>query len=66
VVGTWTPDLRFKEPARVQDVLLEGSTLRAQCAAVDGMIRIAFDVDYLWRNVLGFVADRINQDATAY
>src|SRR5882762_1946585 len=30
------------------------------------MVRVALDVDHLRRDVLGFIANRINNDATAY
>src|ERR1700674_4344717 len=30
------------------------------------MIRIALDVDHLWRYILGLIANRINKDATAH
>src|SRR5258705_13133759 len=66
VIGSRTAHLRFQETARVQDVLFKGGALRAKRAAIDGMIRIALDVDHLWRYVLGFIADRINQDATTH
>ena len=37
-----------------------------QRAAIDGMVGVALDVDHLRRHVLGFIANRVNEDATAH
>ena len=60
------PHLRLQQAALIQDVLLERSALRAERAAIDGMVGIAFDVDHLGGHVLGPVAEGVNDDAAAH
>src|SRR5579859_7146510 len=57
--------LRLDDAAVIQNVLLKGGTLGAERAAVDGMVRIAFNVNHLRGNVLRPVADRVYDDAAA-
>src|SRR5260370_218535 len=60
----WTPDLRLREPPRVEHVLFERRALRAQRSPIGGMIGVAFDVDHLRRDVLRPVTNRVDKDAT--
>src|SRR3984885_10160372 len=55
--------LRLREAPRVEHILFKGRALRAQGSAVGRMIGIAFDVDHLRRDVLGAVADRVDENA---
>ena len=59
------PHLRLEQPPLVEDVLLERRAFRAERAAIDRMIGIAFDVDDLRDGVLGFVAERVDDHAAA-
>ena len=65
VIRARAPHLRLQQPPIVQDVLLERRALRAERAAIDRMIRIAFDVDDLRHGVLRLVAERVDDDAAA-
>ncbi len=58
--------MRFGEPPRIEHVLLERRAFRAQSSAIGGMIGIAFDVDYLRRDVLRLIANRIDKNAATY
>src|ERR1700676_4534573 len=60
------PDLRLEEPPFVHYVLLERRALGANRAAIDGMVRVPFDVDHLRSDVFGAVADGIDDDAAAH
>ena len=40
--------------------------LRAQRSAIGGMIRVAFDMDHLRRDVLRPVTNRVDKDATTH
>src|SRR5262249_7606740 len=62
-VGPWTANLGPGQPVRVRDVVLEGHALRTQRAAVDGAVRISFDVHHRRRHVLRLVAERVDDDA---
>src|ERR1700674_2686518 len=64
VGGSGTPHLRLQQAAVVENVLLEGRSLGAECAAVDGVVGIALDVYDLGDCVLGFVAQGVD-DHTA-
>ena len=64
--STGSANLRLGEASRAYDFLLERSALRAQCAAIDGMIRIPLYMDNLWSHVLGFVAPSVDDDATSH
>ena len=66
MVGAGPADLRLHQAARVEDVLLERGALGAERAAIDGVVRIAFDVDHLRGDVLGLVAQRVDDDAAAH
>ena len=66
MIGAGPPHLRLQQAPRIQDVLLERSALGTQRAAIDGMVGVALDVNHLRRHVLGFVADRVNEDAAAH
>ena len=60
------PHLRLQQAPVVQDVLIQRRSLGAQRAAIDGMIRIAFDVHHLRRDVLRLVAEGVNDDAATH
>src|SRR2546423_13362427 len=64
--ATGAADLWLGQTTIIQDVLLEGSALGAKRAAVNGMVGIAFDVDDLRSDVLGAVADGVDDHAAAY
>src|ERR1035438_10617135 len=49
----------------VDDVLFERGTLRAECAAIGGVVGVAFDVYHLRRDVLRAIPNGINDGATA-
>src|SRR5207245_1588188 len=66
MVGSWPADLRLQETAAIHDVLLQRGAFGAERAAVDGMIGIALHVDYLRRNVLGLVAERMDDHPAAH
>ncbi len=66
VIGAGPADLRLGEPPRVEDVLLERGALGAERAAVDRMVRVALDVDHLRGDVLGLVAQRVDDHAAAH
>src|SRR5262249_17659762 len=66
VIGAGPPDLRLQQAPLVQNVLFERCALRAEGAAVDGMVGVAFNMDYLRRNVLGLVANGVNDHSAAY
>ena len=63
-VGSGTPHLRLQQAPVVEDVLLERRSLRAERAAIDGMVGIALDVDDLGDRVLGLVAQGVDDHAT--
>jgi hypothetical protein len=50
----------------VQDVMFEGGALGAKGPAVDRMVRVTLDVDYLRRDVLCLVAQGIDDHAAAH
>src|SRR5205823_2629179 len=50
----------------VQDVLLERCSLGAKRTAIDGVIRIAFDMNDLRRDVFCAVADGVNDNAATH
>src|SRR5206468_1906808 len=52
VIGTRPAHLRFQQATVVQDVLVERRTLRAERAAIDGVVRVALDVNHLRGYVL--------------
>src|ERR1041384_5624489 len=58
-----TPHLWLHQAPLVENVLLKRRSLWAKRAAIDWVIWITFDVNHLWRGVLGFVAERVNDDA---
>src|SRR5271163_2153809 len=58
--------LRLEQAAVVQNVLCERGALGAQRAAIGGMVRVAFDVNYLSGRVFGLVAKRVDDCAAAY
>src|SRR6202140_1277171 len=64
VGGSGTPHLRLQQAAFVENVLLERRSLGAECAAVDGVIGIAFDVHDLRDRVLGLVAQGVDDHTT--
>src|SRR5687768_3351840 len=66
MIGAGTSHLWCRQATRVNDFLLKRRTFRTQCAAIDRMIGISFDVDDLRYRVLRFVAQRVNDYATAY
>ena len=66
MVRAGAADLRLCQPALVHDVLQQGRTLRAQGAAIDGMIGIAFHVHRLRSHVLGFIADGVDDHTAAH
>src|SRR5205807_8674096 len=66
VVRTRTPHLRLQQPPLIQNVMVKGSAFGAERAAVDWVIRIAFNVDHLWGDVFGLVAQRVDDHAAAY
>ena len=66
MVGAGAAHLRLQQAALVEDVLLERGALGAERAAVDGVVGIAFDVDHLGGDVLGLVAERVDDDAAAH
>src|ERR1035438_1717411 len=59
------PDLRLRQPSRVQHVLFERRALGAQRSAVGWMIGIAFDMDHLRRDVLCPITNRVDEDAAS-
>ena len=66
MIGTGTAHLRLGEAPLVENIVVERSAFRAQCAAIDRMIRIAFHVNDLRRGVFRFVAERVNNYAATY
>ena len=66
VGGSGAAHLRFQEAPFVEDVLFERSAFRAESPAIDGMVRIAFNVDYLGSDILGLVAQRVDDHAATY
>jgi len=58
--------LGLEQAAFVDDVLLERGAFGAEGAAVDGVVGIALDVDDLGGDVLGFVAEGVDNDTAAY
>ncbi len=60
------PHLRLRQPPRIQHVLLQRRSLRAQRPAIRRMIGIAFHVNHLRRHVLRLIPDRINQHAATH
>jgi len=66
VVGAGAADLGLEQAAFVDDVLLERGAFGAEGAAVDGVVGIALDVDDLGGDVLGFVAEGVENDPAAY
>ena len=65
MIRTGTPHLWFQQAALVDNVLLERSAFRTKRAAIDRVIGITFNMYYLGYRVLGFVAERMNDHATA-
>ncbi len=63
MVGPGTAHLRLQQATVVEDVLLERRSLGAERAAIDGVVRIAFNMDHLRGDVLGLVADGVDDDA---
>jgi hypothetical protein len=63
MVGAWPAHLRFRQSPIVEYVLLEGRAFGTERAAIDRVIGIAFDVDYLRGDVLGLVAESVNDYA---
>src|SRR5207249_1032002 len=49
-------NLGLHQAALIDNVLLQGRTLGAQGAAVDGVVRVAFHMHHLRRDILGSVA----------
>src|SRR6516162_1123799 len=49
----------------VQNILLQRGAFGAERAAIDGMVRIAFDVNDLRGDILRTVANRVDDHATA-
>jgi hypothetical protein len=66
VGGPGAAHLRFQQAPIVEDLLLEGGALRAESPPVDGMVGITLDVDHLRRDVLGLVAQRVDDDAATH
>lgn len=66
VIRPRAANLRDQQPALVADVLLERSSLWTQSAAVNGMVRVALNMDHLGRHIFGFVANGVNDDAATY
>ena len=58
--------MRLEQPAVIENVVIERGTLGAKRAAIDGMVGIAFDMDHLGCDVLGLVADGVNDYAAAH
>src|SRR5882757_5868789 len=54
---------RNSEPRRRVDDVQKRRPLRAERAAIDGMIRIALDVDDVGNGVFGFVPQAVDEDA---
>src|SRR6267143_2395574 len=58
--------LRFQQAAVVKDVLFERGAFRAQRPAIDGMVGIALNMYDLRSNILGFVAQCMNDDTATH
>src|SRR6185369_8474145 len=63
VIRAGLPHLGREQPVAVGDVALERGALRAERAAADRVIRIAFHVDDRSFYVLRLVAERVDDDA---
>ena len=66
MIGAGAADSRLKQAALIHNVLHERGSFGTERAAINGMIRVAFDVDHLGRDVLGFVADGVDDNAAAH
>src|SRR6185436_10905398 len=66
VIRTGTSHLRVHETTIVDDFLLQRGAFWTQRAAIDRMIGITLDVDDLRYSVFRFIAQRVNDHATAY
>src|SRR6202035_135938 len=64
--GAGTAYLRLQQTPIVQNVLLQRGSLGTQRPAIDRVVRITFHVNNLRGNVLGAIADRIDNDAAAH
>src|SRR5262249_43489150 len=62
-LGAGSPNLRLRQTAFVENLVVERGSLRAQRAAIDGMIGIALDVNHLGGHVLGFVTKCVDDHA---
>src|SRR5256885_15401790 len=66
LVGAGGAVLGVFQAVRAVDEVQQRGALGAQRAAVDGVVRIALDVDHRQLGVLGAVAQRIHQYAATY
>src|SRR5207237_175277 len=63
---TWGPHLRLQQAPLIQNILFERSSFGAERAAIDGVVRVAFDVHHLRGDILRAVTDRIDDDPAAH
>ena len=61
-----TPHLRLEQAPLVDDVLLQGTAFGTERAAIDGVVRIAFHMHHGGRDVLGPIADGVDDDAATH
>ena len=59
-------DLWLQQAAIVQDILFERSAFGAKCAAINRMIRVAFDVNHLRCDVFRAITNRVDDDASTH
>jgi hypothetical protein len=66
MIRTGPTHLRLQKTPIVQDVLHQRRPFGTQRSPIDGMVGVAFHMNYLRGYILGLVADRVYDDATAH